>query len=398
MTTSPHAHWTINGVVSIGAVLVGGLWLLAPSRYPFGPDSAVQAGINAVMPAQVGGWLLVALGALGLGTALAGLRGHRVGLAVATQVAGYVIVFCDASLLSSAGYLLAIPLPYIVVGLVVAAGVRHRRLGATLLTCGVLGLALAAGTGALAEGVSSYLSYLSSFVASLGTFAVTIAWAWIMALAAVSWVWTALRLLRPQLAVERRLPWMLPPLVNRWGRIATIIASLGAVPFGLLRLTWLTPWPMGGGQGDLMMDDLDPTTRIQGALFALPCAVSVLLVLGLTQRWGEVAPRWLPGIGGRELPVGFAVIPGAVAATILTVAAPGIAVMPLASGAPLAEVLIWWLVFPLPVWGPALAAAVLAYWLRRTAPPENGDVPHAGEPIHHLRGSAAVPAFLASIP
>lgn len=384
MTSTPPLHWLANGAVSIGAVIIGALWLLDPGTYPYGPDSSVSAGLNAVMSPQAGGWLLVTLGLLGIGTALAGIRSRRVGGWVLAQVAGYALVFCDASLLSSLGYLVAVPLPFLVAGLLVVGGVRCRRLRYVLLIATGLLVAVTAVNGVLAESASAYLTYLGNVGRGFGSYAGPIAWAWAMAGMAGCWIWTGIVTQREQFAVERRQRWMLPPHVNRWGRQATYVAALGAVPYGLLRLTWLTPWPMGGGNGELLIDELDTSTRVLGALFVLPSALSVILVLGLVHRWGEVVPPWVPVIGGRDVPVRAAVIPGTLIGAVLTLAAPGMLAMGFTTTDSAVEAVIWCLVFPLFLWGPALIAAVLAYWLRRTAPSTGrgggGAVPH-----HHPR-------------
>ena len=98
-----------------------------------------------------------------------------------------------------------------------------------------------------------------------------------------------------------------------------------------------------------------------------------LLTLGLVQRWGEVAPRWLPLIGGRRIPVWAAAVPAAVGATMLTWLGIDAAVQwdgaaNAADGFPTGG----WLIFmaacyvPLLLWGPLLAVVTAAYVWRRT--------------------------------
>ena len=116
----------------------------------------------------------------------------------------------------------------------------------------------------------------------------------------------------------------------------------------------------------VFIDELDATTRITGALFVLPCAASVLLVLGLICEWGRVFPSWLPVVGGARVPVRLVTTVGAVVAAAITMSAPGMLLMPFIHGDGLATALLWQLVFPFYLWGPALAAAVLGYWLRST--------------------------------
>lgn len=106
------------------------------------------------------------------------------------------------------------------------------------------------------------------------------------------------------------------------------------------------------------------------------------LTLGLVQRWGEVVPRWVPGIGGRRVPVAAAVVPavaGGAAVCLLCLYAvlnahfhwvthvkpligedrtgPGI------TG--LAAELGVWAYSPLLLWGPLLLAVAIAYLRRR---------------------------------
>jgi hypothetical protein len=93
------------------------------------------------------------------------------------------------------------------------------------------------------------------------------------------------------------------------------------------------------------------------------------LTLGLIQRWGEVYPRWIPGLGGRRVGVATAAVPAAVAALLLT--SGGIdwlrAMMRGAfpTGAMTED---WATTAPgalFGVWGVAIGAATYAYVLRR---------------------------------
>lgn len=108
------------------------------------------------------------------------------------------------------------------------------------------------------------------------------------------------------------------------GLVVTVVAALGPVPYGLARLTWLTLWPLGGGggiDGFVVSRSLTAAERLQGGLFALACAVGVILTLRLVSRWGEVFPRWLPVLSGRPVPVELAVVPGTIVAAVITISA-----------------------------------------------------------------------------
>jgi hypothetical protein len=97
-----------------------------------------------------------------------------------------------------------------------------------------------------------------------------------------------------------------------------------------------------------------------------------ILTLGLIQGWGEVFPRWLPIIGGRPVPPALAIVPASAVAILVTTAGLmfwrrtllGSGTFSLARGdwAALLPELLW------PIWGLALGAATLAYYLRRKEP------------------------------
>lgn len=107
---------------------------------------------------------------------------------------------------------------------------------------------------------------------------------------------------------------------------------------------------------------------------------AAFLTFGLVQRWGEVFPRWIPGVGGRQVLVLGAVIPAAfgvlflgstslwqVAITVLDIENPSqdkSCVFPQSGPAEVALTLAY---LPLLAWGPLLAIVTVAYYKRRRA-------------------------------
>jgi hypothetical protein len=106
---------------------------------------------------------------------------------------------------------------------------------------------------------------------------------------------------------------------------------------------------------------------MQGAFLGVAAVVGCTLTLGLISRWGEVFPRWLPFLGARTVPPALAVVPGSLVAAAATMAGPGLLLSSLESNGGAASLALTVLIFPFPIWGPLLGAAVLAYYLRRRA-------------------------------
>lgn len=151
--------------------------------------------------------------------------------------------------------------------------------------------------------------------------------------------------------------WTRPEAAARWGKVAVVVAVVCALPYGLLRMTWLTPWPFGM---DPAVFVAMPEMRLHGLLLGLAALSGAVLTTGLVARWGEVWPRWMPVVRGRPVPLAAAVVPGGVVAALFTVAAVPMMIMTIGSGD------LWGLiVFPFIVWGPALGIAVSGYALRR---------------------------------
>jgi hypothetical protein len=137
------------------------------------------------------------------------------------------------------------------------------------------------------------------------------------------------------------------------------------------RWAWALGYPLGIGEDFHRAGKAIGLWWIGAALGTLAIGAA-LLTLGLVQRWGEVVSRWIPIFGGRRAPRPLVVVPGTMAAVIVTAAGSMFVRMAITGtftvgghaitlaehpGALLPE-LLW------PAWGCALGAATLAYHLR----------------------------------
>ncbi|MFU8870473.1 hypothetical protein [Micromonospora sp. SL4-19] len=158
--------------------------------------------------------------------------------------------------------------------------------------------------------------------------------------------------------------WTAPEAAARWGRWAAWTAAAIPLVYAATRLAWALGFPLGISRD--LFEELHQTGLVWAGVglgtFALLGAV---LTLGLVQRWGEVFPRWMPGLAGRRVPPMLAVVPATLVAVAVTAGSLGELVTPefwhVEGGLTSATfpVLFW------PLWGPALGAATLAYNLRR---------------------------------
>jgi hypothetical protein len=102
------------------------------------------------------------------------------------------------------------------------------------------------------------------------------------------------------------------------------------------------------------------------------------LAFGLVSRWGEVWPRWVPGLAGRRVPVAAAVVPAGLGATALLVFP--YSLLMFAQGRMLdgthanglvthgAQTVLFWAAYlPLAAWGPLLWVLTAHYYRRRRA-------------------------------
>ena len=164
--------------------------------------------------------------------------------------------------------------------------------------------------------------------------------------------------------------WMTPAAARRWGRWAVATAMVVPAAYASSRLAWALDIPYGVTRRFLTeMRAEEPTIFVAGAAMAMLGLGGAALTFGLVGRWGERWPRWMPWLGGRDVPLRVAVVPTVVVAALLISAGKGWYWSAVQGHLP--EELFGenWatVVFGafLPVWGLALGAAGYAYWLRR---------------------------------
>jgi hypothetical protein len=340
----------IGATITSGAVALLGLaWMfeLWPSVYA-SPETALLArlaGRDAATTVHVVTALTgVATGIAALAGAL-GARGRAA--AAALQLVVFGVVLQGTGPLSTMGYLVAMAMPLAVVVLLVQVVRRYR---VARWTVGVPGLALLAIGGFLARDA------LAGIVRMLGAGLVENRAGLLLSLLVLAagslWAAAGVQALAGTSAMERATAW-----VVRHRRAITIVAATGPLPYALVRLTWLTPWPQLGF-------DLDLSTRIWGLTLSSGAWLGVFLTIGLIRPWGEVFPRWMPGLAGRRVPIAAAAVPGGLIAVTLVFST--IPMLVMFGEQSLVEGIVGALVFPCWYWGPALALAVWGYVAHRT--------------------------------
>lgn len=161
--------------------------------------------------------------------------------------------------------------------------------------------------------------------------------------------------------------WATPAAAARWGRWAVIVAVVVPLSYAVTRYAWLLGVPLL--VTDEFVEDLHRTGAAwAGGWLATFAVIGAVLTLGLTQEWGERFPRWMVGLAGRRVPIMVAVAPASLVSVLVTSAGITFSSHP----SLFAEVVDGvWVYLPQllwPVWGAALGAATLAYYLRRRNP------------------------------
>jgi hypothetical protein len=342
-------------------------WLLDPDSRPGLADGSESGGFGllTVLPSTTVCWLVLALAGWGLGvTLLAALRRPSTGTAVAafTGAAALGVLSADMRALVLLGYLCALVAPAAFLVVFTIGALRSRRARPWLAGVAlVVGAGLVSGLlepGTIARLAEQVRGPLVAELAPRGALALLIAGAVLFAGLGIGLrravICSCPACGRPGAA------WTRPEAARRWGRVATLVAAAGPLPYGLLRMTWLTPWPVG------MPEGAEPALRLFGLALGVAALGGAVLTIGLIRPWGEVWPSWVPVLRGRPVPVRFPVIAGGVVAAALLAASPAMmafGVRGLVSGDLFEASFL--LIFPTLPWGLALAAAVVAYAYRR---------------------------------
>jgi hypothetical protein len=166
--------------------------------------------------------------------------------------------------------------------------------------------------------------------------------------------------------------WNSPMRAARWRRIAVYVAMIAPIFYTLTRYAWALGIPWGMSMEHLR-DGQVKHLWTSGLFLATFSLVGALLMLGLIQRWGEVFPRWVPFLGGKQVPMALAIVPAAIVSVLVMVggiaAWSGLSQMSAASKIVGENIVIF--VGPLllfPIWSVALAVATLGYYYRRRGP------------------------------
>lgn len=329
-----------------------GLWqLLDPATGPFSHELyEPTVRLPEAVPDWAGPAALIAAGVLGLLAA----RATRWALPALFAVV-FGVVMSTTAPMSLAGYLCALFIPLLIAASPVL--IARGPVAKTIAGLAVVGLFVALGLTGVIDfpAVGDFLSMLGGRFADIAAYMLVQVW---LTVGGGIWAALALTLLLSGRDGKPAPEWLAPERAARWGRTAAWIAFACSLPYGLVRMSWLTPWAWIGGPLDSSM--IDPATRVWGLCLGLAALGGGVLCLGMTYRWGVRWPFWMPGLKGRPVPPMVAIVPASVMAAMFTFMALPFAALAIRQDA---LELIW--SFPFYVWGPALGAATLAYAIRR---------------------------------
>lgn len=335
-------------LASAVAALLGLVWLLGPwAGFYADPADSVLGGVAGTQAAT---FVHTVAALLGVATGIAALGGGLPRRATAVVAAAEVLVFGVAlqgiGTLSTLGYLVAFAMPLVVVVLLVQV---VRRYPVARWTLGVPALvALAVGVVVGRDTLGDLARYMAPALAhEVDTIGVVL----LLLATGATWALAGFGGVAGTPALRR-----LEDRVVRHRTAITIVAASGPLPYALVRLTWLTPWPLLAPEG------LEPSTRVWGLVLSSGAWLGFALTLGLIRPWGERFPRWMPVLAGRRVPVAAAAVPGGVIAAGLTFSAVPLLLMPFDT---VLQAVEFSLAFPCWFWGPTLALAVWGYAVHR---------------------------------
>ena len=174
--------------------------------------------------------------------------------------------------------------------------------------------------------------------------------------------------------------------VPRWARVAAYAVPLTVLPSSVWRIaacTFHAPIVRGDVVSDVTSSGVPGVPLwLYVILLSIASELLAFTAVGLVSTWGEVFPRWIPGLRGRRVPALAAVVPAALGAAVLTLLWTWTAVsMSLGlriDGRPACRDRSGELrrlegprrgrrYAPLLLWGPLLGAVTISYWKRAAA-------------------------------
>ena len=172
--------------------------------------------------------------------------------------------------------------------------------------------------------------------------------------------------------------------VPRWARVAACAVPFTVLPSSAWRIaacTFHAPIVRGDVVSDVTSSGVPGVPLwLYVILLSIVSELLAFTAVGLVSTWGEVFPRWVPGLRGRRVPALGAVVPAALGAAVLTLLWTWMAVSmslglrldgrPQAATAPVSfgdwKGLVAVAAYaPLLLWGPLLGAVTISYWRRR---------------------------------
>ncbi|MCP3799790.1 hypothetical protein NLX83_11030 [Allokutzneria sp. A3M-2-11 16] len=345
---------------SLLATALGVWWTIDISAYPFGANDTRPNGgsLLAGVDVRVGATAVLVLGAIGVAAVLA-----RRGVAWLGGLYAVLFGLCvpDTQVLILVGYLFAFVAPVALVTALIAGALKSFR-RALIVIGGLAVLGLVGWWSGILDG-TAISALLNAEAAPENQLSVRPLYMVFFLVGGLVWGWAAVVAFRTGKGRcgscgRPGASWTEPEAAARWGRYVTIAAALCPLPYGLMRMSWLTPAPLLGPDNVAS----SPGIRLMGLLLGFAAIGGSVLTLGLIQRWGEIWPRWVPVLRGRPVPIAFPVTFGALIAAVMAFAGVSFGIMALSGPEPKPLML---LAFPFPLWAPLLAAAVLAYYYRR---------------------------------
>ncbi|MFJ9887212.1 hypothetical protein ACIQRW_15270 [Streptomyces sp. NPDC091287] len=159
------------------------------------------------------------------------------------------------------------------------------------------------------------------------------------------------------------------PGVPRWAELAALGAVLTNVPSGLWRLAIAVGIPVGIAQSEYDQMDAPGWGSVYLVVLSLIAEFFALLTWGLIRSWGETWPRFIPFLGGRQVPVLVATSLATAGAAATTVYGVMFAYTSFHADMDSSTWGMWLLNItyaPLVLWGPLLGAVTVHYYRRRT--------------------------------